>query len=90
LWYIALFQVESGYIIIIKKFNDILENIETVFKGQFTNGNYTIPCQNTIFFKENVWFYPWLQICPKKTLIFRKQLKVRNLIPYPYPARIFE
>jgi len=27
-------------------------NIETVFEGQFTNGNFTIPNQNT---KTNYW-----------------------------------
>jgi hypothetical protein len=63
-------------------------NIETVFKGQFTNGNYTIPCQNTNFKIKT--FGLSLTIGPKKPLIFGKQLKVSNHIPYPYPARIFE
>jgi hypothetical protein len=65
-------------------------NIETVFKGQFTNGNYTNPkseYKNKLL--KNVWFLSLTtNMPPKKTLIFRKQLKVSN-IPYPYPARIF-
>ncbi len=86
--YIALFQVESGYVIIIKKINDISEIFRQFSKVNLPMGITQSHVRIQIFPKK-MFGLSLTTNMPKKTLIFRKRLKVSNLIPYPYPARIF-